>query len=655
MMSNKPDLNLLGENGSFKIMDRENDFFHHCDGTESCKSLDIESNDDTDYEDYDENSIFTGSIVVGYAFGPKKMNTMGVVMAEASKTKLCTYSATAGEVGVEHSLLEVVLPSFISQNDPTQISLSRDDRCMVPINLNKNDDTTNEKENSEEMNVYPPSPMAKRNPRVVKKKLQEQESIVFSIDGHVMKSTDETKQNDLRNIVRYFRSSCSSVGSNDASVTTGTCTATSVASSSQFTGTTLDRSLSCHGRSHTFQNSSASQTSSKFAPIRISFVPLDPDFPLEEQHGGKLDVILHKLTEDILCLSQLAMADSKLKNNLKENRVHEADYVDVKLCEEDKQALHRVLRVSSYHKLNPQCCLVDDPARVMTLMSRADIADTLRNCLQGISSKSGMPVGSPAYAVILQQFRMTESKSNCASNGCNDSAIDSQWLHRKIDSLSYPIIVKPLTAAGTKASHAMAVVLHPSSLYKVVSQKAPCLLQEYTNHDAALYKVYVLGEHVSVHKRRSLPNLPIHASIQCQYDYVEFDSQRPYPRLCDFGYPETDLSIPPDHRVMMAKMPLDWDKSIVTVDEIMPIVTALKTAFGLQLFGFDVIITRDDTESDSGGSVCNDSVPHQMERNPNRRLLVIDVNYFPSYKEVTNFPSLLAKYLTDRVLQSRKK
>jgi hypothetical protein len=29
-------------------------------------------------------------IVVGYAFGPKKMSTMGVVMAEASKAKLST-------------------------------------------------------------------------------------------------------------------------------------------------------------------------------------------------------------------------------------------------------------------------------------------------------------------------------------------------------------------------------------------------------------------------------------------------------------------------------------------------------------------------------------------------------------------------------------
>ena len=56
---------------------------------------------------------------------------------------------------------------------------------------------------------------------------------------------------------------------------------------------------------------------------------------------------------------------------------------------------------------------------------------------------------------------------------------------------------------------------------------------------------------------------------------------------------------------------------------------ALKDAFGLQLFGFDILIAVDDT------------------------MLVVDVNYFPSYKEVPNFPALLAKYLTDRAMERR--
>lgn len=277
-MSHYEDLNLFEEDDCLiPIIDREDSFANNLDGNESCKTLGIESNDDTEYEDYDENSIFTRPIIVGYAFGPKKMNTMGVVMAEASKTKLSTFSTTKSLSGTEESSLEVVLPSYMSQNDATREVLRKD--FTLPLHIEKSeDDTENEEDEYREIDGYPTSPTSNRYSGRSKKRLHEHESIVFSIDGHMMKSSEENTHNNLRNIVRYFRSSCSSVGSNDFSVTTGTNTATSVASSSQYTGTstTLDLSLSCAGRSLGIQTSATSQGSNKFVPIRISFVPLDP-------------------------------------------------------------------------------------------------------------------------------------------------------------------------------------------------------------------------------------------------------------------------------------------------------------------------------------------------------------------------------------------
>jgi inositol-1,3,4-trisphosphate 5/6-kinase/inositol-tetrakisphosphate 1-kinase len=138
-----------------------------------------------------------------------------------------------------------------------------------------------------------------------------------------------------------------------------------------------------------------------------------------------------------------------------------------------------------------------------------------------------------------------------------------------------------------------------------------------------LYKVYVLGDHVSVYKRRSLPNLPrnTHAS-----GYLEFDSQRPYPRLSDFGFEDDEFT----NRIRKETT------RKVTAEEVKPIVEALKEAFGLELFGFDVLITSN-----------NDSEDEQ-------RMLVVDVNYFPSYKEVPHFPALLARYLTDHAIESRR-
>ena len=62
----------------------------------------------------------------------------------------------------------------------------------------------------------------------------------------------------------------------------------------------------------------------------------------------------------------------------------------------------------------------------------------------------------------------------------------------------------------------------------------------------------------------------------------------------------------------------------VTVAEIRPIADTIRKAFGLELFGFDILVVR--TEEN-----C-------------KEMLGVDVNYFPSYKEVTNFSKMLAQY-----------
>jgi inositol-1,3,4-trisphosphate 5/6-kinase/inositol-tetrakisphosphate 1-kinase len=198
------------------------------------------------------------------------------------------------------------------------------------------------------------------------------------------------------------------------------------------------------------------------------------------------------------------------------------------------------------------------------------------------------------------------------------------------------------------------------------------LCQEYSNHDEALYKVYVLGSHVSVHKRRSLPNLPADPAVSSSLeqeragqtlgimpgprlkDLVEFDSQRPYPRFSDFldavsgngANSEGDVFAPGMNRPHVAPLesipqrllpPVSSPQQgwAVTAEEVGPVVDVLRTAFGLDLFGFDVLVATTRLQ------------PEACE------WLVVDVNYFPSYKEVSSFPSLLARYLTQRALQER--
>lgn len=357
-----------------------------------------------------------------------------------------------------------------------------------------------------------------------------------------------------------------------------------------------------------------------FHPIKVSFVPLDLDSCLEEQHGGKFDVILHKMTEDILCISQLEY-HGKLDSVVP---LHESESES----ESKIQALQRIQRLNDYKLKYPSCCLIDHPTNVQKLMSRGDIASTLETCLRGVETKSGIQVKTPRYRIISD---FNSSSSLTVAKDIDDSKLE------------YPLLIKPLTAAGTKQSHKMGVLLGRYGLTEIQG-KAPFLLQEYANHDGILFKVYVLGNRVWVFQRPSLPNLPRgeafpeyvgtngcenekEVSIPSRRGLVEFDSQRPYPTLDDFG-------ISPSEAVVGSEQVPRYEE-VVTVDEIRPVADSIRKAFGLDLFGFDVLVT-------------------EVNNHPLRKeILVVDVNYFPSYKEVTNFSQLLAQYLAQCGIEGR--
>ncbi|KAL7579811.1 hypothetical protein ACA910_021943 [Epithemia clementina (nom. ined.)] len=660
-------------------------------------------------------------IVVGYSFGPKKMSTMGVVMAEASKTGLSTDMilppllplvqrvATQGsrreEVEDEHE--EVIFPNSRmnpSTDLPKRFSLtsevlssfaneqSRDLFLTDVVELNNVNDSSRETSNI--TNDKSSAPSLKKSPSLdaslgsnkMESKKSFPSSVWFSTTGEHQYSTPSSpavtaspghQPHHTRRIVRHLNSPSPSVSSWGS---TGTRTASTAASvrtiSAHFptnatTGTTADSSS--FTRTSTAGSAAASAKNKprkKAYPIRVSFVPLDPEIPLEEQHGG-IDVILHKLTEDILLLSQLSLQYPMLKKSLQlSSSSLDAVLNEVDFSGSDAAAIRRVHRLSQFQKLHG-CSLVDDPACVQTLMSRADIASVLKNCLSGVTSLSGTPVHSPKYAVITPERRAPSTEANSVGYEISKQASKDDIFNAVQEAqLSFPLIVKPLTAAGTKASHSMAVVTHPSGL-EDIADRVPCLLQEYANHNALLYKVYVLGDFVSVYKRRSLPNLPPSTTTPRKDApvVIEFDSQRPYPRLKDFGFnhadensghgpvcKQTPFGRKLSHAVLqsrgtdaLASSPSTGNNGTkkaleVTPEEVQPIVEALKKAFGLEIFGFDVLIKAPNVDKNSNDTNGEDGKP---------TMLVVDVNYFPSYKEVPDFPALLAKFLTGRAIQGR--
>ena len=759
--------------------------------------------EDDDQEDDEDGRIMKmllhRPIVVGYSFGPKKMSTMGVVMAEASKTGLSTnmiatlpqlFQQTESEASSSSPLLPALLQETIESehghsSDEEQEDADNEESKFVNLVHRDTLRTTNLSLTSEVLSSFTDEQRKEMNMQtgnlimaneknnhgkggscLPRSCLSVKKSSPSSLEGGAAAATNTSadtrkalpssvwffsedhrygesstsvasvvgtnsqysplhhphhNNNNYhpRRIVRHLQStpSVSSWGS------TGTRTASTAASNrtisvsgatascgpgaTNATGTTADSSSLTRTSTTTAGSLPRASSSSrctnkakrKVYPIRVSFVPLDAEIPLEEQHGG-IDVILHKLTEDILMLSQLSVQHPKLKTVLERKESPLPDDVLLKefhMSESEASAIRRVHRLTQFQKLHG-CSLVDDPICVQTLMSRADIARVLKECLSGVTSLSGIPVHSPKFAVVTGSMTTTTSTTQHSSNnGFKDDMLE---IAQKAQ-LSFPLIVKPLTAAGTKASHSMAVVSHPSGLEHIVD-RTPCLLQEYVNHDAVLYKIYVLGDFVSVYKRRSLPNLPSYSKMitSPQTDaavVVEFDSQRPYPRLKDFGYRSMDehatsQALPVsssyhnnnmnDNDCSRANEPAVHSSSSssfgtttscvvnnknleVTAEEVRPIVHALKEAFGLEIFGFDVLITSSSSiTSTTNWSTSNDSTTDDATKRGSsstssndvkRSMLVVDVNYFPSYKEVPDFPALLAKFLTGRAIQSRLK
>ena len=583
-------------------------------------------------------------IVVGYAFGPKKMSTMGVVLAEASRVNVIHEEfeeenefdnddddggggggdtiavGTTEEYGEERPPREKIInhrqqaPSLLTRAALRGLE-EETEKATAEIAISRREEITNNKD----CNNFENSKSNKKTITYDNNCPTPPQSTIITLGN--------SSDTGLQHIIRYFRSSCSSAAAS-TSIASVSETTVSTPTTTNSLPITISGSNSNNRRQQQEQHRHRREGRGQ-----ISFVPLDPDQPIEDQHGGHFDLILHKLTEDILTCSLMKDSDETHYQRRQQQQCQSSSVEDPSM-----RRIHALRDYCNYR--NPNCCLVDDPKLIEMLMSRSEIANVLKSCLKQVKTTSGIPVKSPRF-VVIPELQEEENPSSTEKTINSQRQQQTKRLKQALQKessedgviLSTPLIVKPLIAAGTKESHWMSIALKESALLKLPPKS---IVQEFVNHDATLYKVYVLGDFVNVYERHSLPNLPADLS-NSKVDLVKFDSQRQYPKLEDFYLDvNTDCCTASDTSNTRNKNDYTTTCSNnnvpITVNEVKPIVDALKQAFGLQLFGFDILVQSDHAE-------C----------------FVVDVNYFPSYKEVTNFPSLLARYLTQRVLEQRKK
>ncbi|XP_034078196.1 inositol-tetrakisphosphate 1-kinase isoform X2 [Gymnodraco acuticeps] len=287
----------------------------------------------------------------------------------------------------------------------------------------------------------------------------------------------------------------------------------------------------------------------------IEVVQLDLSQPLEEQ--GPLDVIIHKLTDLIL----------------------EAD-------QNDSQAVLLVQRVQDYIDAHPETIVLDPLPAIRTLLDRCksyQLIHRIESCMQDER------ICSPPFMVLNTE--------------CSPDVLEQI----KRQGLTFPFICKTRVAHGTN-SHEMAIIFSEEDLKDV---KPPCVIQSFINHNAVLYKVFVVGDSYTVVERPSLKNFPAGPADR---EAIFFNSH-------NVSKPESSSDLTTRENVEGVSQP-------PSDDVIRELSRSLRQALDVSLFGIDVIIN-------------NQTGQHA----------VIDINAFPGYEGVPEFFTDLLNHITS-VLQS---
>ncbi|XP_054986110.1 inositol-tetrakisphosphate 1-kinase isoform X1 [Sorex araneus] len=315
----------------------------------------------------------------------------------------------------------------------------------------------------------------------------------------------------------------------------------------------------------------------------IEVVQLNLNRPIEEQ--GPLDVIIHKLTDVIL----------------------EAD-------QNDSQSLELVYRFQEYIDAHPETIVLDPLPAIRTLLDRSKSYELIRKIEAYMKDDR---ICSPPF-MELTSLRGEDTLRLLQSHG-----------------LDFPFICKTRVAHGTN-SHEMAIIFNQEGLKAI---RPPCVLQSFINHNAVLYKVFVVGESYTVVQRPSLKNFSAGTSGSppgpSPVPPVWTGSGRSGGRTAGQHGAARGLSAPlagrtPDRESIFFNshnVSKPESSSVLTAldkiegvferpsDEVIrELSRALRQALGVSLFGIDIIIN-------------NQTGQHA----------VIDVNAFPGYEGVSEF------------------
>lgn len=214
------------------------------------------------------------------------------------------------------------------------------------------------------------------------------------------------------------------------------------------------------------------------------------------------------------------------------------------------QSINVIKNVESYINSHPDLVVIDPIPNVRQLLDRY-------KCYSIIQSTNLCQFG-----VFTPNF--------CEITSNNQQKTKEELLKAKVE---YPFICKPQLGHGSKQAHEMLIVFNESNLKDC---KAPCVAQSFINHNAVLYKIFIVGEKHYFVERPSLKNF-----MAGDGNTIFFDS--------------SDISKASSQSKLSVLDPEDQDtpKNIPRPDTLERIASTLRLAFGMNLLGVDVVIEND--------------------------------------------------------------
>lgn len=397
-----------------------------------------------------------------------------------------------------------------------------------------------------------------------------------------------------------------------------------------------------------------------------------PSFSWEDRanswRGGGLADLLYDTTDKSVCFQAFDF-ESDL------DQLPEFDVIIHKLTEDIRgrgsESSRKIGMLMEYMKRHPNAVLVDPIEAVRLVICRNRLCLALQRIISQYEPRIPYDGNASIEGKAVERNHVKKQRIS-GNHGClfNYPCPFSQPFYVIVNDtskiveifqsseLKFPVICKPLEACGTPTSHTMVVAVDLEGLLMV---DYPTIIQEYKDHNMSFYKVYVIDEDVMVYQRPSLPNLQHLLDKQKNSQFsgkqlksIVFDSRYAYPTEDKFFSAESthectesllsgsmeDDSCPYVRRRKPSAADLSDPNPESYQGQFEAVAAALRQELGLTLFGFDCIIPSSESGTELNNNIYDIRDPSDI--------IVIDVNFFPSYKEVEDFPIRLKRYLKHR-------